>query len=213
MKISHLLLACLLLASTACRSSLVTDLAAGSGQSLFQDEFSDPSGGWPEVTGMDGSMNYVKGTYQVRVDRTEYELWAFPGHSYGDVRIEVDATRLVGPLSNRFGLICRARDHENFYFFIISSDGYYAIGKVEAGVRSLIGQEMMAYTTAIDLESNVNHLRFECIDQILTGSINGQVVAITMDESIGSGDTGLLVGTFDEPGVMIAFDHFVVYKP
>jgi hypothetical protein len=213
MKPGVLLAACLLLMLNACRSALITELAASSGQSLFHDDFSAPAGGWPQVAGPDGRMGYQDGAYQMQVDRPNYDLWAFPGYSYRDVRIEVDATRLGGPQSNRFGLACRTRDQENFYFFIISSDGYYAIGKVEAGVRRLLGQDMMAYTTVILLGNSTNHLRFDCVDQVLSGYVNGLLVAVTTDTEFRSGDAGLLAGTFDQAGLQVAFDNFVVYKP
>jgi hypothetical protein len=38
-------------------------------------------------------------------------------------------------------------------------------------------------------------------------------VAVTDDSAFRSGDAGLIAGTFDEGGVEISFDNFVVYKP
>ena len=61
----------------------------------------------------------------------------------------MDATLQSGPVYNRFGLICRFQDMNDFYFFAVSSDGYYAIGKIKNGVTSLLGQEMMAYSAPI----------------------------------------------------------------
>jgi len=74
---------------------------------------------------------------------------AAPGHSFLDVQVEVDAARLAGPEQNLFGLVCRSSNISNFYFFAISSDGYYALGKIRNGKTSLLGQDMMAYNAAI----------------------------------------------------------------
>lgn len=71
----------------------------------------------------------------------------------------------------------------------------------------------MAYNAAILQDDSPNHLRFDCIDQTLTGYVNGRAVAITNDTDFPSGDAGLIAGTFDQPGVDVAFDNFVVIKP
>jgi len=197
---------------TACQSSLVADLVTQSGQALYHDDFSDPSSGWRQTVGENGTLGYADGAYQMLVKSAGYDLWALSGQAYEDVQIEVDATRLTGPLNNRLGLICRFQDIGNFYFFIISSDGYYAIGNKSNGTGSLLGQETMAYSSFIH-QGNTNHLRFDCIGNSLTGSVNGQVIAITNDAAISSGDAGLITGTFDEGGVQVSFDNFVVIKP
>jgi hypothetical protein len=127
--------------------------------------------------------------------------------------VEVDATRLSGPVYNRFGLTCRFQDINDFYFFVISSDGYYAIGKIKNGATSLIGQEMMAYNSIIQQGGGANHLRFDCIGNTLRGYVNGQAIAITEDADFSGGDAGLISGAFDEGSVEVGFDNFVVYKP
>jgi hypothetical protein len=202
----------LLLLLTACQTPLVSDLSK-SGDRLFWDDFSDPSGNWPQVSGTDGSLAYAQGAYRITIHLPNYELWAFSGHAYRDVHVDVDAVRLAGPLENLIGLTCRSRDANNYYFFIISSDGYYGIGKVRDGAASLLGQEMMAYSPAILQGDELNHLRFNCIGQALTGSVNDQAIASTQDSDFSSGDAGLLAGAFSEAGVDVFFDNFVVTKP
>jgi hypothetical protein len=165
------------------------------------------------VTDSNGSLGYEDGTYRMQVISPGYDLRAYTGHSYRDVQIEVDATRLSGPVFNRFGLICRFQDMNDFYFFVISSDGYYTIGKIKNGVSSLLGQEMMAFSQFILQGDVANHLRFDCIGNTLKGFVNGQAIAITGDADFLSGDAGLISGTFSEGGVSVSFDDFVVYKP
>lgn len=203
----------LILLLTACNSSLIADLVTQSGHALYQDDFSDPSSGWTQMTSENGSLGYTDGAYQMQVQSASYDLWALSGHSYKDVQIEVDATRLEGPVDNRFGLICRFKDIDNFYVFIISSDGYYAIGKIKNGEAALIGQEMMAYSSNIQQGGGVNHVRFDCIGNTLKGSVNDQPLALTNDTDFSYGDAGLITGAFDEGGVEMSFDNFVVYKP
>jgi hypothetical protein len=214
MKTIHSFAFCFLLfILSSCQSSLLTDLAAAPGERLYWDDFTDTSGGWPVYTSSESAFAYGDGAYRISVTSPAFQTWALSGHAYRDVQVEADATRLAGPQANLYGLVCRSLEEANFYFFIISSDGYYAIGKVSNGEASLLGQEMMAYSAAIALGEAVNHLRFDCIGSTLTGYINGQMVAVTDDSAFRSGDAGLIAGTFDEGGVEISFDNFVVYKP
>ncbi len=203
----------LMILLTACQSAFITDLLTQSGQALYHDDFSDPTDGWPEASDAIGSLGYSKGAYRVVVNSAGYDLWAVSRQSYGDVQVEVDTARLAGTSDNRFGLICRYQDVENFYVFIISSDGYYATAIIRDGTSSLLGQEMMAYNAAIIHGDGPNHIRFDCIGNALTGYVNGQRVAVANDSTFTTGDAGLLAGAFDEGGVEISFDNFMVLKP
>lgn len=203
----------LLLALTACQSAFLTNLAAGHGDRLFWDDFNDTSGGWPIYVSEYGEYVYAAGAYRLTVNTPFYDIWALSGHAYQDVQVEVDAARLAGPPINMYGLICRAVEETKFYFFVISSDGYYTIGKMTGSQASLLGQEMMAYNSGIAGGEGINHLRFDCINTTLTGYINGQMVALTDDSDYRQGDAGVIAGSFDEAGVQVYFDDFVVLKP
>ena len=183
------------------------------GALLFADDFTGVSGGWMVAAGPAGELNYYQGTFRIVVDYPAYDLWSLTGHSFGDVHVEADAGRLGGPQENRFGLVCRFRDPGDFYFFVISSDGYYAVGKVSGGVRTLLGQEMMEYSPAIVSGVLPNHLRFDCVGDTLTAYANSRPIAQVRDGDHLAGDVGLLAGTFDQPGVEIIFDNFIVTNP
>jgi hypothetical protein len=197
---------------SGCRSTFITDLVAQPGEKLFWDDFSDTSGNWPQVSGPDGSAGVARGAYQIQVTTAQKEILATSGHIFRDVQVEADATRLAGPLQNLFGLVCRSRDSNDFYFFAVSSDGYYGLGKVEHARVVLLGQAMMVYSPAI-LQGHANHLRFDCIGEMLKGFVNGQFLATGKDADFPTGEAGLVAGTLDAPGVDVAFEHFVVYKP
>ncbi len=212
-QISSCLLIFLVFVLTACQPSLISNLVARPGERLFWDDFSDASGNWPQVSGPNGSLGVVLGAYRIQVLATHYEVLATPGHTFRDVQVEVDATRQAGPLQNMFGLVCRSSHSKDFYFFAISSDGYYALGKIINGKAALLGQEMMAYNANILPGDSPNHLRFDCIGETLTGYVNGQVIATSNDVDLLSGDVGLVAGALDTTGVDVAFDNFEVLKP
>lgn len=203
---------CLLLA--ACGLITSQDVRAQAGQALFSEDFSNPAGGWPRQSNEEGTLEYFAGAYRIVVRRADYNLWALaPDHEYDDVRLEADAGPLSGPLENRFGLLCRHRDEKNFYFFLISADGYYGLGKVQNGVPSLFGAEMMTSHPAIRRGFASNHLRLDCVGDTLTAYVNEQPVALARDPDLVSGRVGLLVGTFDTAGVDVVFDNFRIIQP
>jgi hypothetical protein len=197
----------------ACSSPFITNLITPSGGILFQDDFSNYANGWSRVLESHGLMNYDNGGYRMWVNTPGYNYWSTAGQDFSDATIEVDATRVSGPEENRFGIICRYQDAQNYYFFIISSDGYMGIGKVFQGQTTLIGQDMMTRNTGILSGEVLNHLKASCIGNNLYFYINGMPAAMTTDDDIPNGDVGLITGAFDTAGVDIMFDNFVVYKP
>ena len=180
---------------------------------LFIDDFSDPSSGWDRVTEEEGVTDYADGVYRIFVNTTNTDIWANPGLKFTDTVIEVEAKKVGGPDDNDFGIICRYQDLSNFYFFIVSSDGFYGIAKVVDGEQDLIGLENMEYSEAINQGNSTNKLRADCIGQNLVLYVNDQKMIEVTDAQFSEGDAGILAGTFEAPGTDIHFDDFVVRKP
>jgi hypothetical protein len=180
---------------------------------LYQETFSDPDSGWEQTAKTVGSLDYFSGVYRIIVAEPDYDLWTTSGLRFTDVRVEVDAAHYSGTENNRFGLICRYQDAMNFYFFVISSDGYQAIGKTSQGETSLLSGAMMTRSEAIIVGIAPNHLRFDCAGSTLTGYVNGMLVASVQDSAFPDGDIGLLAGAFDATLVDIIFDNLIVTQP
>jgi hypothetical protein len=180
---------------------------------LFQDDFSDPSSGWDQVSVMEGETDYVDGAYRIFVNETSYDIWANPGLEFTNTVIEVDATKVGGPDDNDFGIICRYQGLDRFYFFIISSDGYYGIGRVVNGEQELLQNEQMLESAAINQGLATNKLRVECVGDRLSFFANDTLLLEVDDATYSSGDVGLLAGTFDTAGTDIHFDNFIVREP
>jgi hypothetical protein len=185
---------------------------------LYQDDFSNPNSGWDSVRDDTAITDYENGGYRIFVNEANYDYWATAQKSFdGDVVIDVDATKTAGPDDNDFGVICRYNspsDGEyNYYFFMISSDGYASIGKSLNGERSNLSGDSMQAFDGINPGSEKNHITASCIGNTLTLSVNGNQLISVQDDSFNGGDVGLLAGTFDVPGVDILFDNFVVTKP
>jgi len=181
---------------------------------LFSDDFSSSSSGWDQVSQDTKLTDYANGGYRMWLNEKSYDIWANPSKSFsGPVSVEVDATKTAGPENNDFGIICDYQDKDNFYYGLISSDGYAVIGKYLAGTSKFLSSDKMLSVNGINSGSATNHIRFDCINGNLTLYANGNTVASVSDNSFSSGDVGLQVGTFDEPGVDMMFDNFVVNQP
>ena len=162
---------------------------------LFYDEFNRVLSGWDRTNGETGVTDYEDGHYLIRVDKTNLDLWSNPGKDFTDVSIEVDASKIKGPESNDFGIICRYQSELDFYFGIVSSDNYYAIGKMSGGTQELLTGAELQITDKVKGGSALNHLRFDCSGSTLTLYANGYFLAQVEDPEFLNGDVGLIAGT------------------
>ncbi len=180
---------------------------------LYSDDFSDPSSGWSQDRASEAVTDYQDGGYRIFINKPEWYYWATLGHAYTDVIVEVDATKIAGPDDNEFGLICRYQNDDNFYYFTVSSDGFYGVAKVKDGSQNLLGMTTMLESGVIHQGDATNKLRTECIGSTLRFFANETLLFEVEDGDFDSGDVGLLAGTFDQPGTDIMFDNFVVSQP
>ncbi len=195
-------------------ASAVSDAPYESGAILFSDDFSNPFSGWDTVSVETGVTDYADGVYRIFVNKDNTDIWANPGQFFTDTIIEVEATKVGGPDDNDFGVICRYQDLQNFYFLIISSDGYGGIGIVQDGDQRIISDEAELLPNDAIRQGNVtSFIRAECVGNRLSLYADGTLIASVQDDTFASGDVGLLAGTYDEPGTDIHFDNFVVTAP
>jgi hypothetical protein len=142
------------------------------------------------------------------VNQPNTDIWALSGLDLADTSSEVTALKVGGERDNRFGLICRAVDASNFYTFIISSDGYWGIGKVKGDRYQLLGSDALQPSQAIRQGSATNALRADCVGDTLRFYVNGQKLGEVQDGEFTTGDVGLIAGSYDDAGVDIRFDDF-----
>lgn len=207
---------CLMVFSLAACSpgQLMLNLIPGSDKSvLFKDNFSTISGGWSTQRNANSIIDFEKGGFRIWVNRPNYDYWSVPGLRFTDVSIEVTAAKLAGPDDNDFGIICRYQDQDNFYGFLISSDGYYGISKRKNGDHTIISGQEMKPSSAIHTGAATNTIRADCIGSTLTLYVNQVKLVEVTDTDYAMGDVGLLAGSFAQPGVDILFNDFVVRKP
>jgi hypothetical protein len=195
---------------SACRLS---DVAAAPGEAVFQDDFLAPWSGWTSTPAPGTVTTFENGAMRVAILGNATSVISLPGLDFGDARIEADTLKLGGTDVNRIGLVCRYSDPLNYYFFIISTDGFYGIGKVTDGKAGLLGMTEMQRSDIVQPQGGINHLRADCIGDSLTLYNNGRQLAQVSDPDHASGDAGFFAGTSNDPALDVAFDNFVVIKP
>lgn len=191
-----------------------TQAPAANANTLFFDDFSDPSSGWDTVDNSNYYADYYENAYRITVNTDLSDSWANPGSNvFGDVHIEAQATKNGGPDYNDFGLICRYQDADRFYYAVISSDGYFGILKVTPDSTTQLGYSDLQASTSINTGETSNQIRLDCVGDQLSLYVNGQLLETEMDSSYTEGNVGLIAGTYDDPGTDILFDNFTVLKP
>ncbi len=213
-RISSLLPLLLLVTALACKASSITETFTPSGGFLYQATFSEPGGEWGEKAIEAGAAGYTNGAYRILVNLPNSHVWSRPGLSFENVRVEAAVFPAAGPADSRMGVICRLADDRNFYFFAISADGFYGIGKMkDSQVTILTGNGVMLPTETIHTGAVPNQVRGDCAGKTLTLYVNNQRVDSAEDSDFSVGDVGLFAGTFAQPGADVYFDNFFVIKP
>jgi hypothetical protein len=176
---------------------------------VFVDDFSNPDSGWVRIKTADGRADYINGGYAIAVEKSNQLLWSTSGQDFTNVRVQVNATFIAGSEDNNFGVVCRYQDEDNFYAFVISSDGYFAIRKRVSGegLQTIIGDNFQ-FSERILLGGQTNTIMAECVGSQLSLFVNGEKVAETTDADLTRGDVGLIAGTFSSASTEVLFDNF-----
>lgn len=195
---------------------LVILISACSGTSnvLLSDDFSGINNNWDKVSDANMTTDYYNNSYRIVVNEANYDAWANPDDlSFTDVQIEVDATKNGGPDTNDFGIICRYLSVDQYYYGVVSSDGYYGIYKKTAEGGKQLGLGGEQFSDKILTGAVTNHIRLDCIGTTLTLYVNGIQLDQRTDQTYTDGNVGLIAGTYTDTGTDILFDNLIVYKP
>jgi hypothetical protein len=188
----------------------------GDESSLFQDDFSNPRGGWGAEQREEFRRGYTGESYFFEIYAPNWFAWAYPGKQYGDVSVEVDTSLASGSADGHFGVFCRHMDVDNFYYFAISADGYYAIfRRVDGGKLEILtgdGSGMLP-SSAIRTGSQTNRVVAVCKEDALSLYVNGELLESVTDVIHTQGDVGLGVGSGPKGEVSVKFDNFAVTEP
>ena len=187
---------------------------------IFSDDFSDTSGGWVrgeyyKNTDRAYGAGYVQGRYRMYSPPPGSSAYSY-STEYGnqeDIIVEVDA-QVSGDAphgTDKWGVICRFQDRDNFYVFGIGPEGYADIQKLENNKWKLL--EYVRKSEYIHPRKEENHLRADCLGNKLTLFVNGHEVIEAKDSTFDSGSAGLYIQDHGDHKFEVLFDNFLVSKP
>ncbi len=184
---------------------------------LFADDFSGEFDcGWALYDRGGGTAAIDNAAMQLTVGQPGQLWWTNPGRSFDDVVITTEARQVDGPNDNAYGVICRYQDEENFYAFMVSGDGYFAIGKYQSGnetVTYLTPDAQFQPSDAINVGVASNELRVSCIGNQLSMEVNGIPLISVTDPTFVNGDVGLAAATLQQGTTIVEFDNVRVTTP
>lgn len=205
----------LLLATVACQGGGV-DVCNEAGALFFDDFRDDTDCGWVLYNRSGAAVRREGETLRLTTSQPGQIWWTNAGRNFDDLILTADIQHIDGPSDNAYGLICRYQSSENFYVFLISSDGYYAIGKYQSGASQISylneGGEY-TFSEAINQEQAANRVRATCIGSELTLTVNGVLLESVSDPTFVTGDIGLAVSTFEPGRLEVAFDNVRAIAP
>jgi hypothetical protein len=132
----------------------------------------------------------------------ESAVWLL-NHPGSDFTLEMEAIPLSGLDVDGYGLVYRAQDATHYYTFVIGSDGYYAILRLEEGEEiSLVSWQQFPH---IRRDCQANQLRATCVGPTCRFYINDEYAATVEDSAWLTGDVGLWVRSFGDEEVAAKF--------
>ncbi len=189
-----------------------------SGTVLLQDDFSDNTQQWNTQIAPDSETRLAQGVFEIEVLGSQLNVWSSPTkQTFSAVKIEVTASSPSGVLENGFGVICGLQDADHFFFFLISSDGYYGVGQRKDGETTYLHDSSgdMSPSAHILPAPQANHLQATCNGTQLTFLVNGQNLAdIKLTEGqVPQGEIALLAKSLFEGGFTAQFDNLKITQP
>jgi len=182
------------------------------GKLLFQDDFSNPASGWSTQQSEGMTLEYTDGGFRIFVDNqllpNEYPS-AFIERTFGDVRVEADVRRIAGSDSAKAALICRRADPSHYVLGDIDANGIARLGTFADDLFDILGYE----EGTAGLQEGSNHLRLDCIGNMASLYVNGNLVVSAEVDGPPQGSVGFAAGRSGEGQTDFRFNNFAVYAP
>ncbi len=186
---------------------------------IYQEDFGDVNSGWERYNEYDGVLDYENDQYRMRVNATKNLFWvkaAIPDPQ-SDVAIQVTTYWQESQPDAPFGLICRLDSNNQYYYFYITGDGQYGIGKylTSPGMEQVDlvddgGNPSDVIRQGVNAE---NTLLVVCNGNHLSLTVNQVLLLEVQDDQLSGGELGLLAGVRETPGIDVFFDNYTVMRP
>jgi hypothetical protein len=126
-----------------------------------------------------------------------------------DVIVNAVVRQTEGLLGNGFGIVCRADEQANGYYFLLSSDGQFTISVGTSARDALFELIPWQYHSIIRQGFEPNEIRAVCAGNYLAMFINDVFVAEAFDDEFTAGELGVVIGAVRQPAAA-RFDNILV---
>jgi len=178
----------------------------------FEDDFQQP-GNWD--LGKEDSLQrkiIANGWLSVTVKLADRFVVAYRPQSVPDAYIQVSATAPACHTRDRYGVIFRVVDGENYYLFDVDCDGRFRLAKMEAGTLT----PLVDWTANAAIHAgggSANDLTVRAVGSNLAVSANGISLAKVTDSTFSLGGFGFSVGSGLAVPYTAAFNVLRVWEP
>jgi hypothetical protein len=230
----------IVLAVTFRLSQLVDDwhyvVPAEPGALLYASTFTQDADAWQQDEGLISS-EVRDGTIRLAVNEANTGIYSAVSPYFGDFDLSMDARAVEGEIDNGFGVVFRRKDPENYYSFIISSDGYYRVlRRVDNETQVLHNwhttdriNQGLDVVNRLRVVGHEDHFQFYinetlvelCIPNNPDGlstplasgeCLDGEWTPTLVDDSITFGRVGVTVLIDNQPiGPVVEFDNVLIY--
>lgn len=187
------------------------DLAyQGSGDVIFEDDFSNANSGWLSTADQDGRRAYENGEYTIEVIAPMYWYWSDQYFAYDALMAEADARVVNSAGDADYGFVCGVQDDQHFTALEISEDGYFIIWK-QVGEDTVT---LIDWTYSEQLAgAGPFRLAAQCSREKLLLAVDGVLLGEIQDPDFQPGGFGMIAGTFETGGFKVAFDNLIIMIP
>lgn len=181
---------------------------------LLSESFDNNDNEWQLYEDETRSAQIQDGQLVISVKEKGVWQWVPQNAASSDMDISFDAILSEGTQHNvGYGVACRlSEDGNNYYDFIVSSNGVYGLSKMVNGNY----ETLIEYTESQAMKEGAgvtNRFRVVCSGSNLALYANGQEVFVLQDTSITTSDLfGLQAGMYevDDTPILVKFDNVVV---
>lgn len=136
-------------------------------------------------------------------------LWTLIPARYDDTSISAAVQQVAGSRGNGFGVVCRADEVGNGYYFVISSDRAFAILKATPDQADPVPIIDWRHHPAVQSGDTVNQIDAICAGDYLAFYANGQFLAEATDATFTAGSVGVALGAAGED-LTVRFDDVAI---
>lgn len=176
---------------------------------VYGARFTRNDGSW--LTGGDDDVERLieRRAYHLVVHATNAVGVSLAGQNFADFYLEASAWGNEAPESAGGGIIFRAQDDKNYYFYTVM-DGRFALGLMVDGEETMLVESTAANVLERGADA-FNRLGIYAQGANFTLIANDAIVASTSDDTYTEGDVGVMVQTMLDVPAEFSFDDIEVW--